>query len=96
MSWQPAAETLIGRLTGPANTVVDLADCLRLTSAVLAALTRNASGADGLLSTQPSGTSTPPAPTSLTSRERRGPARPRRWNCTTLPRPTHLRCPAAF
>ncbi len=49
MSWQPAAETLIGRLTGPAATVVDLADCLRLTSAVLAALTRKASGADGLL-----------------------------------------------
>ncbi len=49
MNWQPAAETLIERLTGPTATVVDLADCLRLTSAVLAALTRKATGADGLL-----------------------------------------------
>jgi len=49
MSWQPAAETLIGRLTGPAATVADLADCLALTSAVLAALTRKDRGADGLL-----------------------------------------------
>ena len=49
MSWRPEAETLIERLTGPAATVVDLADCLALTSAVLAALTRKASGADGLL-----------------------------------------------
>ncbi len=49
MSWQPAAESLIERLTGPAVTAADLADCLQLTSAVLAALTRKASGADGLL-----------------------------------------------
>ena len=49
MSWQSAAETLIGRLTGPAATVVDLVDCLQLTSAVLAALTRQATGANALL-----------------------------------------------
>lgn len=49
MNWQPAAETLIERLTGPTATVVDLADCLALISAVLAALTRKASRADGLL-----------------------------------------------
>ncbi len=49
MNWQPAAITLIERLTGTTATVVDLAECLRLTSAVLAALTRKASGADRLL-----------------------------------------------